>query len=383
MKTSHLLLSIVILGALATYWVRKKDAEVTSTVSAPVVVNTIKNAPPVNPADKALSLFARVLEQSDSIHREAWWVLSGDRRPLGKSPFGKAQRAILSQQNAKLANKSLFRCDRYEVKRDVMSASGYPQKIDMYEKCSAKSPAKHMAFLSAMKPGEIDIVFYPEGLEEVLGISAAILNRTITCQIRLNTDEQLESLKCKDWAQEKTREQMIRLDVYDYSKDGNDMIKLRGKIYENLTDIRKIEADVPMTGKIVVTETELYAPTPIPTPSPSPTPQKPAVAADGQQTPGQPQAQPQASGSPAATPPPVIDMTQPDPGQVTREGIIIGAPGVEPPPVNPATEQGWPTDEQGNVIENPQPLDEEGNPVQQQEPQQQEPLNDQGAPSGR
>jgi hypothetical protein len=394
MNICKVLLTLVVSVGLFTSCVRKKEATVDSTPATPAVVNMPKKVV-VSPQEKTMNLFAHLMEQADSVHREAWWVLTGERPPLLKSAFGKVQRAILSQQNAKLGNKSLFSCDRYEVKRDVMSQTGYPQKIEMYEKCSSKAPAKHMAFLNAQKEGEFEITFYPEGLQEVLGMSAAILNKAIVCRVRTNSSEQLLGLSCKDWAQEKNKTQMIRLDVYDYQKEGQDMIKLRGKIYENLTDIRKIEADVPMNGKITVTETELYAPTPSPTPKPSPMPSvtpRQSPVADGQQQPAE--GQQKAATTPSG--PVVVPMDQPT---VLLPGGVIGgegAPSSDAPAAesaNPeATNHGWPTDENGNIIENPQPLEVEGEPAQpgqpqqpgqQQAPVQQEILHDQGAPSGR
>ncbi|WP_413574658.1 hypothetical protein ACLVWU_10550 [Bdellovibrio sp. HCB290] len=384
MKLCHIFTLVISLVLFASC-TRKKETAV--EVSATPAAANMVNQPPrkvLSPQEKSAALFVHLMEQADSVHREAWWVLTNERRALLKSPFGKVQRAILSQGNAKLGNKSLFRCDRYEVKRDVMSQTGYPQKIEMYEKCSAKSPAKHMAMLYAKNDTEFDLTFYPEGLEEVLGIGAAILNKTITCHVRTNANEQLLVLNCKDWAQEKNKEQMIRLDVYDYQKEGQDMIKLVGKLYENLTDIRKIEASVPMTGKITVTETELYAPTPSPTPKPTPTPQKPAVAG---QPPTEGQQQPAAAaktGEPVSVP---LDQETYDlPGGVIG-GVGQGASDAAPPPT--AADQGWPTDEQGNVIENPQPLENDGDssqdgaPAGEAQPEQPQILHDQGAPSGR
>jgi hypothetical protein len=387
MNICKILLALTVSVGLLTSCVRKKEAQVDTAPASKSVVNMPKNVV-TTPQEKTLNLFIRVMEQADSVHREAWWVLTGERRPLLKSSFGKVQRALLTQQNAKLSNKSLFSCDRYEVKRDVMSQTGYPQKIEMYERCSAKAPAKRMAMINAQKEGEFELTLFPEGLQEVLGVSAAILNVTVTCKVRANSDDQLLGLSCKNWAQEKDRVQMIRLDVYDYQKEGQNMIKLRGKIYENLTDIRKIEADVPMSGKITVTETELYAPTPSPTPKKSPTPQKSPVA-DGQQQPG---AEPQAQVTPkpsAPSGPVAVPMDQPT---VQLPGGVIGGEGApaSDAPADPAAAQGWPTDENGNVIENPQPIDNGTDPSQQQDPQQQPPnpvhpgiLNDQGAPSGR
>lgn len=350
--------------------------------SAPALQKTVKVLTPkaeeAANKDKSLEWMVRYLAEADGIHREAWWVLTAARPPIGKSPFGKAQRALLSSQNIKLTNKSLFRCDRYLVKRDILGLVGYPQKGDIFEKCSEKSEAKRLASFDVPKEGELNIVFYPDHLQEVLGLGAGILNKQIQCSLR--GKEKLESLNCKDWAQDRTKEQMIRLDVYDYQKSGKNLIKLRGKVYENLTDIRKIEADVPMEGKITVLETELYAPEAPPvvaTPTPAVVPTKPGVS---------PQPLEPVSGNPSLGMPPSRDL----PGGVDPDVMLQreqqGQPqGVESVPVEPGAD-GWPEGEappqeqhlkEGDV--DPSMIVPE--PIPQPIPQQIEPVE--GAPHGR
>lgn len=238
-------------------------------------------APGVPVKDRILQGVVRVFEQADAIHREAWWVIGEERRPAGKSPFGKVQRALMSEQKIKLSNKSFFRCDRYVVKRDILSAAGYPQKAEVFEKCSEKAPAKQIADWSLEKMGELKVTFHTENLEEVLGLGATILMRRLECQMNFNELDQLLLLRCQAWAQDRGQGQTVRLDTYEYRKDNKSMLKLRGKVHENLTEIRKIDVDIPLEGKIKVTETELYAaeePTPTPTPATTPAPAKPAEA---------------------------------------------------------------------------------------------------------
>ena len=312
--------------------------------------------------DKSLSDLERFFSQADTIHREAWWVATGNKTPEGKTPFGKMQRSLLASENQKLSNKSLFRCDQYSVKRDVLSANGYPQKAEVFETCSAKQGAKKIAQWTAQRPGEIDVTFYPENLEEVLGLSASILNKPITCHLQSADGQKLSQLTCQNWSQERSREQMVRLDDYDYRKNEKNMIKLNGKVYENLTDKRKIEVNVPLEGKIEVVETELYAPEPTPTVAPSPLPSPKAVtkkasgdvAGPENETSGQVNSQqgespqglqevpkaPGADGAPQKTPTqPTISKTP----ILPPVQIINDENGEEAAPVNPADE-GWPTE---------------------------------------
>ncbi|WP_415062467.1 hypothetical protein [Bdellovibrio sp.] len=336
--------AFVVAGSLCglTSCFSKEEKVPEPVVAAPKVIQKSVATEDGMNKDKSLSIFTRYFEQADAIHREAWWVLTAERRPVGKSPFGKIQRALLSSQNIKLSNKSMFRCDRYVVKRDVMGLDGFPQKGEVFEKCSEKTEAKKLADFSATSFSEIQVTFFPENLEEILGLGATVLNKHIQCTLRGNEKGQLSSLKCKDWAQDRNKEQMIRLDVYDYEQAGRNLIKLRGKVYENLSDIRKIEADVPLEGKILVTETELYAPTPTPTPSPTakPTP-SPSPKVNAERVPGAPPLElppegeeaPAPAGPAKITPLPGSPLPPPrvvDPDVLMQQGTFGAEPVVEP-----------------------------------------------------
>ncbi|UOF02160.1 hypothetical protein [Bdellovibrio reynosensis] len=303
----------------------KEEPKAISTLPLTGMTNNAAKSvvPEVKPGDKSLENFARYFEQADAIHREAWWVLSNERRPMGKSPFGKIQRALLSSNGIKLSNKSLFSCDRYLVKRDIQSLTGFPQKFEIFEKCSTKTDAKRIAEVFAAKEADFYATFYSENLEEVLGLGATILNKNIRCDFKGNEKNQIVSLKCKDWAQDRSKEQMVRLDIYDYEKEGKNLIKLRGKVYENLSDIRKIEVDIPLEGKIKVLETELYAPEATPVATPAATP-------SSSQSPP-----PASSPSPSAKPedqnagPAVLEPGDPAQDE-TGAPLITPLPGVDP-----------------------------------------------------
>lgn len=349
--------------------------------------------------DKTIANWTRYFAQADGIHREAWWVLTSEKKPVGKTPFGKVERALLSSENIKLSNKSLFRCDRYVVKRENLSAQGFPQKMEILEKCSEKQAGKKIADLSSSKPGEVQIIFYPENLEEILGLGPTILTKHIECTLLANDNGALTSLKCKNWSEDRTKEQMIRLDTYDYQKEGKNLIKLRGKVYENLSDIRKIEADVPLEGKIEVTETELYAPVeekPSPTPAPGKKSLKTGasgsaesgVPEDQQRSPNKPQSAQGAPDTPAVDPDVMRGRLQAAPMEHAAE------PGVSPAlqvdengevlNVAPA-DQGWPVDENGQAL-TPEMLSPEQQQQMNQSPQLQpvpQAPSAEGAPRGR
>lgn len=311
-------------------------------------VGAVVATPNQDKKDKDLDVLVRYFAEADAIHREAWWVLNNQRPPMGKSPFGKVQRALLASQNIKLSNKSLFNCDRYLVRKAPQGKVPYPQRYEIEEKCSDRLAGKKIAELDVPRENEVIVFFISENLEEILGLGAAVLNLRLECHLRGDSQGHLLKLKCKDWAQERSKEQMIRLNVYDYEKTGQDLIKLRGKVYEHLMDIRKIEADVPLKGKIQVTETELYPaqvePTPTPTPTPAPTPK---------------------AKIPVATPTPAEDSEEalePEtqaPESILPEGVSSEITPLDlPPPRQQDTDSDVMMEEQMQV-----PTDAQGNPL--------------------
>ncbi|AFY01470.1 hypothetical protein [Bdellovibrio bacteriovorus] len=368
---------IAALGLSSCFW-KKEETPVVKEQAAKVPT---PKAEDTSHRDKSLDLLVRYLAEADGIHREAWWVLTAARPPVSKSPFGKVQRALLASQNIKLTNKSMFRCDRYVVKRDILGLLGYPQKGEVFEKCSDKADAKRLASFDVPKEGELNLVFYPENLQEVLGLGAGILNRQIHCSLK--GKEKLESMNCKDWAQDRTKEQMIRLDVYDYQKSGKNLIKLRGKVYENLTDIRKIEADVPMEGKITVTETELYAPeeppvAPAPAPGAAPAPVAPKAGGPAPMPSGPAPAgsEPLHPGNPELGMPAGRDV-DPDVLLQRQRSQNPGMDMIEVPEDADPSNEGFPEGYDPNNPPEPEPQDEQ---QQQQLPPQEQP---QGIPNGR
>lgn len=208
--------------------------------------------------DEVLERVQKLFQEADSVHREAWWVLAGYRPPLTKSPFGKVSRALLTTQNIKLANKSLFRCDRYKISRQRPTPAPFPQSIAVFEHCDTKLAAKKIADLSLESIDKIKVTFYPYELEEVLGYAAKTLNKSIDCT--LAGREKLTKLTCFDWHQFREKDFSIKLDQYVFDAEATNVMVFKGKVYEFLADVRTIQAQVPKKGKITVKEEELYAP---------------------------------------------------------------------------------------------------------------------------
>lgn len=225
--------------------------------------------------ERELLKILRWFEQMDAIYRESLWVLRKSKAPVGKSPFGKMQRALLIEMKQKLSNKSLFRCDVYSMKRVVGGLGGVPQSAEVFHRCHSKDAFVSIGEWSHSTPDELTIEFKASNLTEVFGVATAILSPSIRCKLKSNENGIIDVFKCDglmiDYNREKN--QVLRFKSFEYLRSAKNMVRLQAEVLENLDPVRKIDVDVPMEGKIKVVETVLQAPmyeaTKVVTPSPS------------------------------------------------------------------------------------------------------------------
>lgn len=264
----YLLLLLIVCAACT----RPKEVQ-----SPPALVNS-KTAPArEKKQNRELQKIAKWFEQMDAIFRESVWVLRKDRPPQGKSIFGKMHRAILVEMKEKLSNKSLFRCDLYSMTRDVGGIDGVPQKAQVLHKCGSKESFVKIGDWDHPKAQVLTMNFQGGNLGEVLGLATGVFSPKISCELKANESGTIESFSCKDLMIDfdVKKNQVFRFDRFEYQRSASKILKLRGEVLENLDPVRKIEADVPLEGSILVTETVLQEPmieSKLVTPSPTPTP---------------------------------------------------------------------------------------------------------------
>ncbi len=213
-------------------------------------------------SDRELEKIGKWFEQMDAILREAVWVVRKDRPPLKKSIFGKMQRALLVETNQRLSNKSLFRCDNYTMSRQVTGHEGVPQKAEVLHRCGSKESYVKIGEWEHPTSTVLTMSFHGGNLSEVLGVAAGILSPQISCDLKSNENGTIEKFNCTglmlDYDSKKN--QVLKFNKFEYERGAKMTLHLRADILENLDAIRKIEADVPIEGAILVTETVLQEP---------------------------------------------------------------------------------------------------------------------------
>lgn len=305
------------LGLCGCFKTSVEEKPAVEPAAAPPVAAARTAKPATPPRDPNLLRITKIALQADQVQREAWRVIADERRGPLRSAFGKLQRAALMALDERLSSKGMFECDRY-VHRVNPGASWSAT----FSEICAKDGGREIATWTTIAPSRARVEFVPQNLREVLGTGASIFGRKMTCELSWGENDVLDELSCPGWEQDRGT-QIVRLDTFRYRRNQGQLLSLKGKLMENLVAVRKIESEVPLEGKITVTETELNPPKPDPVKPPDMKPPVGGAAAPlDPDLPKDPNA--------AKEPPAHAD------GRAHRRAV----PGVPPPPPSPSPSAG-------------------------------------------
>ncbi|HRO68702.1 MAG TPA: hypothetical protein PL182_14105, partial [Pseudobdellovibrionaceae bacterium] len=194
-------------------WFSRQKQEIAAPTEPAVVV---PKAPKLvnETRDPRLLQVVKVTLQADQVMREAWWVVSGERRIAPRSLFGKLHRASLFVMDGRLATKGIFSCDQYLMKEENPADS---REKTFFETC-VKGQEKRIAKWTLSSPTSAKADFYPEHLAEVVGLNASIFSKRLECELSWDSNGILTRLSCPNWEQDRDG-QLIRLTRMQYEKD--------------------------------------------------------------------------------------------------------------------------------------------------------------------
>ncbi len=207
-----------------------------------------------------LILSAKILRQADAVTREMGWVVSNVRQPSGSSAFGRLQRAFVKEVHGKLQKSPVLKCDTYKIKN--LGEQVRPWKLEIFEACNTKYPL-HLATVTLEKSDQLHIDFYPMNLSEELGLTASVMNKKTHCDLSFQGSI-LKIMNCQNWAQDRSKTEVVDLSTFIYTADKESLLQIKGVILEGLNPKSNINSEVPLKGRIIVTESELKEKEPVP-----------------------------------------------------------------------------------------------------------------------
>lgn len=276
---------LIVLIMCASCTSRERDLRTENSIESSAAESDVATPSPVlklagaekpgdKPVDRESQKVVYWFEQMDAIFREALWVIRQEKAPQGKSIFGKMQRALLVNMKQKLSNKSLFRCDVYSMTRNISGLTGVPQDAEVFHQCNTKESFIKIGDWKHAKTDELTMSFRGSNLSEVLGFATGVLSPQISCKLKSAENGIIESFSCSGLMLDynPAKNQVLRFNQFDYQKTAKNMLRIKAEVLESLDPVRKIDVEIPLEGKILVTETVLQEPQFLAKPVPAVTP---------------------------------------------------------------------------------------------------------------
>lgn len=203
--------------------------------------------------------WAKVLAQAQAVEREAWWVLTDQKSKSKPGSFSRLLRAV-EKKNTKIKKNKVLSCEQFEFRDENFDPAKSMFKGKLFEAC--RKPSVLILDFESTKSNALQLTIYPEYQADVYGLGASLFNKKIDFELLWSDQGILLSLKCKSYKRNRNEKEIVELETFEYHKDSKNLLTLKGQVTEGFVSLRKIETQVPLSGAIIVNETELERPVP-------------------------------------------------------------------------------------------------------------------------
>lgn len=150
-------------------------------------------------------------------------------------------------------------CSRFRFVSELQKPAEIESKISVFKTC--QKPESRIAEISIGKDQtSIEIKFLAKEWISVLGLSSTLSGNNVLCQLRIE-NKKLASLRCENWIRTlgvtNTSAEELRLGTFVFERKSLHQFLLKGGIYKDLVERKKIEIEVPLEGKIKRFEKEI------------------------------------------------------------------------------------------------------------------------------
>ncbi|MFP5519490.1 MAG: hypothetical protein ACLGGX_06275 [Bdellovibrionia bacterium] len=222
-----------------------------------------------------------LLGEAESFYKEALKVagfLSSEQSTF----FYKLQRAVGRLHGVRISNQLVMGCEKYKF--DVVPEKLNWNRLQVFEICLQKP-----VFLLDLQIQKLNnqiksakLMVKTEPLQKLIGLGASLAASEFYCDFVL-TERRIREMNCRNLAQQKlSGSHILKIDRFQFKKDQEKVqAQILGQVFDNLMPLRKFEMKIPLTGKIKITETELFPPEDLEVSEPAQVAAPPAVNADG------------------------------------------------------------------------------------------------------
>ena len=196
---------------------------------------------------------------SASLEKEALKILTKNPSFDEMTLFSVLSYALETSYGVKKSPPTRLDCSRFRFAAEPKSSPNSASKISVFKTC--QRPESLITEIDISRDqAELDIKFLAKEWIPVLGLSATLSGDNVQCRLHIE-NKKLASLSCVNWIRTlgvtNTSAEELRLKTFIFDRKNAHQFVLKGGLYKDLVERKKIEIDVPLEGKIKRFEKEI------------------------------------------------------------------------------------------------------------------------------
>lgn len=215
-----------------------------------------------------------------SLEKEALRLMTKNQFPDDMSLFSVLSYSVEIAAGIKKSSPTRLDCTRFRFAKDPNNK----KIIQIFKTC--EKPEKLVTTITVSDDANhMTVTFLIKEWASVVGLSVAVTGTDVVCDLQIK-NKKLSELNCLHWTKNLVSSDItaeeLRLKTFTFYRDQQDQLLVKGGIFKDLTERKKIEMRVPLEGKIKIFEKEIevideFAEKPIEH-NPTPVPIKPVPA---------------------------------------------------------------------------------------------------------
>lgn len=196
---------------------------------------------------------------SASLEKEALKILTKNPSFDELTLFSVLSYALETSYGVKKSPPSHLDCSRFRFVKQTEGSASKPTKVVVFKTC--QKPESKIAEIEISKDqANLSIAFLSKEWIPVLGLSATLYGENVRCELEIEK-KKLASLRCQNWIRTlgvtNTSAEELRLNTFVFDRKNSHQFVLKGGLYRDLVERKKVEIDVPLEGKIKRFEKEI------------------------------------------------------------------------------------------------------------------------------
>lgn len=190
-----------------------------------------------------------------SLEKEALRIMTKNQFSDDMSLFSVLSFAVEIAAGIKKMSPPRLDCSRFKFLPKVTNAN----LIEVYKIC--EKPDKLVAQIQiGADPNHLTTTFFIKEWSAVVGLSVSVTGQDVVCDLQIR-DKKLDELNCLNWTKNliatDTSSEELKLKTFNFNRNQKNQFTVKGGLFKDLVERKKIEMHVPLQGRIKMIEKEI------------------------------------------------------------------------------------------------------------------------------